>query len=246
METIYLSPHLDDAALSCGGLIWQQVQAGQQVQVWTICAGEPPSGALSVFAQVLHKRWGLKPECAVAERRREDLRAMQILGAKIQHLSFPDAVYRRHPKTNEVLYESWETVIGGMAPGDEHLLQRVVVELSKLLPQNAALIAPLTLGNHVDHVLTRVAAEQLPRPVSFYLDFPYVEKAAGEIPSLVPQGFQRTLHPVSELGLTAWQDGVAAYRSQLSTFWSSEMEMRQAIARHNQQYGGITLWKPTR
>jgi hypothetical protein len=35
MRWIYLSPHLDDAALSAGGLIYEQTQAGIQVEIWT-------------------------------------------------------------------------------------------------------------------------------------------------------------------------------------------------------------------
>ena len=48
---IYLSPHFDDAVLSCGWLIWQQAQAGQRVEIWTVCAGEIPPGPLTPFAQ---------------------------------------------------------------------------------------------------------------------------------------------------------------------------------------------------
>jgi hypothetical protein len=69
---IYLSPHLDDVTLSCGGLVWEQVQAGEQVEIWTICAGDPPPGALSPYAEELHHRWGYGIE-AIAERRIEDI-----------------------------------------------------------------------------------------------------------------------------------------------------------------------------
>jgi LmbE family N-acetylglucosaminyl deacetylase len=243
MVWVYLSPHLDDAALSCGGLIWQQVQAGDPVQVWTVFAGEPPPGPLSLFAQVLHKRWGFTHECAVAERRREDIRAMQVLGASIQHFAVPDAVYRRHPKTNEVLYHTWDDVINGIAPGEEYLVDRLVIDLARLLPASATLMVPLTLGNHIDHLLTRVAAEQLHRPIRYYLDFPYVEEYAGEIPSLVPEGYQRKIHPITARGLAFWQDSVAAYASQLSSFWNDEGEMREAIVRHCEKFGGTTLWE---
>ena len=51
MVRIYLSPHLDDAALSCKGSIKQQTQAGERVEVWTVCAGEPPDGPLSMFSR---------------------------------------------------------------------------------------------------------------------------------------------------------------------------------------------------
>ena len=121
MVWIYLSPHLDDAALSCGGLIKQQTQAGERVEVWTVCAGEPPDGPLSMFAQVLHKRWGISDLRVVTERRREDLNGLEILGASVKHFSVPDAIYRRHPKTNEILYNAWEEMINGIAPGEERL-----------------------------------------------------------------------------------------------------------------------------
>lgn len=79
MKTIYLSPHLDDAALSCGGLVWMQAQAGERVEIWTMCAGDPPEGRLSDYAQAHHERWGLGRE-AVAARREEDARSCNILG----------------------------------------------------------------------------------------------------------------------------------------------------------------------
>ena len=80
MTWIYLSPHLDDAAFSCGGLIWEQVKAGETVEVWTICAGEPPEGELPPFARSLHDRWGTGGQ-TVARRRAEDQAACEVLGA---------------------------------------------------------------------------------------------------------------------------------------------------------------------
>jgi LmbE family N-acetylglucosaminyl deacetylase len=243
MTWIYLSPHLDDAALSCGGLIWQQTQSGKDVQVWTVCAGEFPPGPLSVFAQVLHKRWEISDDSVVTERRREDLLALKLLGASGQHLSIPDAIYRRHPKTNEVLYSTWEEIQAGIAPGEERLIDRVVIDLANLLPKEAILVAPLTLGNHVDHLVTRVAAEQLRRPIRYYLDFPYTREFAEVIMELMPAGFEQVIYPISEKGLTAWQEGIAAYSSQLSSFWTSIKQMRREIQEYSEQFGGIVLWE---
>jgi LmbE family N-acetylglucosaminyl deacetylase len=243
MTTIYLSPHLDDAALSCGGLIWQQAQAGEQVQVWTVCAGELPPGPLSLFAQVLHKRWEIEDDCVVTERRREDLLATRILCASVQHLSIPDAIYRRHPKTNEILYNTWEDVQAGIAPGEERLVDRLAIELAKLLPPDAVLVAPLTIGNHVDHLITRVAAGQLRRSIKYYLDFPYVKEFAEVIPELIPAGYRQVVYPISEKGLEAWQEGIAAYSSQISSFWPSINQMRTAVQEHCEQFGGIVLWE---
>ncbi|WP_446010685.1 PIG-L family deacetylase [Candidatus Electrothrix sp.] len=54
---IYLSPHYDDAALSCGGSIHMQAKQQEPVAVITVFAGAPdlPNAALSKLAQAVHK-----------------------------------------------------------------------------------------------------------------------------------------------------------------------------------------------
>ena len=90
-DQIYLSPHLDDAVLSCGGRISQQTARGEKVLVVTVCAGDPPPAPLSEFAQALHIRWAL-PFHPVAARRDEDEAALAVLGASALHLPLPDCI----------------------------------------------------------------------------------------------------------------------------------------------------------
>ena len=79
----YLSPHLDDAALSCGGRIYQERQAGLAVLVLTLMAGDPPPEAAETsFVAELHARWELDAASnPVAARRAEDKRALSLLDA---------------------------------------------------------------------------------------------------------------------------------------------------------------------
>ena len=242
MKWIYLSPHLDDAALSCGGLIWTQVQEGTSLEVWTICAGDPPPGAYSLFAQVLAKTWELPPEAAVAARRAEDERSMAALGAVHRYFSVPDAIFRKDPKTGEALYTSDEDLFGGLHPGDGMLLERLAIDLAEHMHREVTLVLPLTIGNHVDHQLVRAAAELINAPRKYYADYPYVATRADVISALAPQGAKKTNYPVSAEGLAAWQASVAAHESQISTFWNSMEEMREAIAKHCETFGGVTLW----
>ncbi len=58
MRWIYISPHLDDAALSAGGFIYEQILDDNPVEIWTIVCGFPPPGELTPFAQALHQEWG--------------------------------------------------------------------------------------------------------------------------------------------------------------------------------------------
>ena len=79
MNWIYLSPHLDDVALSAGGLLWEQERTGEQVSVWTICAGDPGPEPISPFAETLQNRWRVGRD-AVAIRRSEDVQSCAVLG----------------------------------------------------------------------------------------------------------------------------------------------------------------------
>lgn len=242
MKWIYLSPHLDDAALSCGGLIWQQTQAGQPLEVWTVCAGDPPPQTFSEFAQLLHARWELAPEEAIAVRREEDRQAMAVLGTSYRHFLIPDAIYRLHPKTGEPLYADWEEVIGGLHPGEQAYLQKTAQELSRHLNGDELLVVPLGVGNHVDHQFTRSLAQMLGLPLYFYPDYPYTLRFAEEIPYLAPSGSQPQTYAITLAGLAAWQESVACYASQISSFWGSLDEMKSAIKDFAQKYAGVTLW----
>src|SRR5215510_3669383 len=96
MRWIYLSPHLDDAALSAGGLIYEQTQAGIPVEIWTFMCGDPQLTEHSPLTQRLHEIWGFADAAeTVRERRKEDMRAAEILGAKVLHFDFLDCIYRR-------------------------------------------------------------------------------------------------------------------------------------------------------
>src|SRR3954449_7408206 len=90
-DWIYLSPHLDDAALSCGGQIFAASQGGERVLIVTITAGNPV-GSVSSYAASLHSRWELVD--ATEARRQEDLAACAILGAESLHWAVPDCIYR--------------------------------------------------------------------------------------------------------------------------------------------------------
>jgi LmbE family N-acetylglucosaminyl deacetylase len=243
MNWVYLSPHLDDVALSAGGLVWEQVQAGQVVHIWTICAGDPPDGELSPFAQSIHARWGIGSD-AIAGRRQEDLHSCQIMGALADHFHIPDCIYRRSDKTGAHLYASEEALWYPVHADEQALVlqmaERLRERLSPLLP-DIRLVSPLTLGNHVDHRLTRAAAEKTGLPLYFYADFPYVLRTGftGQT-----RGLDSRFFTISTQGMESWQAAIAAHHSQIGTFWNSLEDMRTEISGYYQQFGGIWIGQP--
>ncbi len=238
MNWIILSPHLDDAVLSLGGWIWEQTQTGEQVGIWTICAGDPPQGPLSDFAQALHTRWAVGPN-AIQVRRAEDRAACQILGAAYRHFDVPDCIYRQSPQTGSHLYTSEEALWVAVHPDENNLIHELAANLKISIPPQTQILCPLTIGNHIDHRLTRLAAENSGLNLQYYAEYPYAQNA-----NIAP--FTQTMRArrmaISAQGLQAWQEAVAAHRSQISTFWGGLDEMMAAIRAFSTQMQGVQIW----
>ncbi len=241
MHWIYLSPHFDDAVLSCGGMIWEQTRADDVVEIWTICAGSPPRGQpLPGFAAQLHAEWraGSRP---IHHRKAEDRAACALVGAQQRCWNLPDCIYRRLPGGEELIRagaDLWMPV----HPGELALVRRLRGWLRRSLPREAALVCPLSLGNHVDHRITRAAAEALRLPLYYYADYPYVAQKALWLPVGLAES-QIYRKAVSRDGLRAWDAGVAAYASQISSLYASMEDMHAQLEEFWRGGGGSMLWK---
>ena len=245
---IYLSPHFDDVALSCGGLVWQQAQAGDPVGIWTICGGDVPEGPLSPFAHSLHDRWQTGREAA-RQRREEDIAACQWLGADYRHFLLADCIYRRYPGDEEdragfFPYASEESLFGPLHPVETGLVAQLGEQLARAFPSEAEILCPLALGGHVDHRLTRLAAENLQRSLWYYADYPYVLNDKGHPENLTQSGWKGVKFDLSEGGMAAWERSVAAHASQISTFWPDLGAICQALRDYRLQMQGVILWRP--
>lgn len=246
MRWVYLSPHFDDVVLSCGGLVWEQVQAGQAVEIWTVCAGESePGGALSDFAKGLHARWETGPE-AVAVRHAEDEAAIRRLGAVLRTWDLPDCIYRRLP-SGAWLVNGEADLWKALPEAEAGTVERLSGWIASHLRKGDQVVSPMTLGNHVDHQLVRAAAELAQTALWYYADYPYAVRTSGDSAGntagkLNPE-WEKVCFPVSRDGLAAWQDAIACYASQLSTFWGGLTEMQSAIETYWQSGGGTCLWR---
>ena len=244
MKTIYLSPHLDDVVFSCGGWIWEQTQQGQEVEIWTICAGDPSAEPLSELAASLHQSWNLTDN-AVAIRRDEDQEACRVIGAVPKHLPFLDCIYRSSWE-GEPFYQVGEDIFGGLDPREGNLIDEVSATLAELLPRDVDLIVPLGIGYHVDHELTRKAASRLERRLVYYADYPYARDIEGqEILKIMEnsQEWQEMDLALSNGGLDKWWLAARAYRSQISTFWEDEGDLHREIRDFSAYLGGMKLWE---
>lgn len=240
MRWIYLSPHLDDAILSAGGLIFEQTRSGIPVEIWTFMCGYAPEEAVSPFAASIHAQWGFhSAEETTRHRREEDKRAAAVVGAKTVHFDFLDCIYRRGPN-DEWLYSEISVPPHGE---DAQLPKQIAETVSSLLLPDDVLVAQLAVGSHVDHVLVRQAAELLGRPLLFDIDIPYMFYRPDEFaPKSV--GMKESTHLITEAGLQAWQDAVLEYKSQLPVLGealSTPENARESIRSYWSEWKGIRL-----
>ncbi len=240
MRWIYISPHLDDAVLSAGGLIHEQTQAGDSVEIWTFMCGLPPTNELSPFAKSIHDVWKLTTaEEVVRVRRAEDINAAKILGAKAVHFDFLDCIYRRG-KNGEWLYTG---ISMDPHPEDVDYPSQIAESISSHLKPDDKVVCQLAIGSHVDHVLVRHATELTGRPLIYDADIPYHFNFPTEMAPKTA-GMKQTVHAVSEAGLKSWQDGIAAYASQMSMLFESPVAMKEKIRNYRSEGGGVRLWSP--
>lgn len=251
-DHVYLAPHLDDAALSCGGAITLQRAAGEAVLVVTICTGAPPpAGPFSELARSFHAAWGLSPAEAVGARLREDEAAMAALGADALWVGELDAIYR-HPAA----YDARERLFGAPAPDDPLLpaLRQLIAALRERLPA-ARLYAPLGVGHHVDHQITcRAALEAAGPGLALYEDFPYVARAGELELRMGDLGLALTPRVIDvEAGLGRKLAAIGAYASQMAELAASQLGreaadgeamalMVEAVTGYGRGVGGERLW----
>ena len=244
-DTIILSPHLDDAALSCGGQISQMTSSGQSVLVVTLMAGDPPATDMSCFAQMLHDRWELQTEAA-AIRREEDHAACRILRAECLHWAIPDCIYRHDPLSGESYYNSNQDIFGPVHQGEKALQDKLTEKLAKL-PEHDRVLAPLTAGNHVDHQLTLLAAENCyGKDLIYYEEYPYAAEP-GVVEKVIAAGresWQPQTILISKEAMEKKNEAIAAYASQMSTFFLDRADLERQVHNYAQLVGGERIWRP--
>jgi LmbE family N-acetylglucosaminyl deacetylase len=240
MRWIYLSPHLDDAALSAGGLIYEQTRAGIPVEIWTLMCGYPPEGEVSPFAQLFHAQWGFSSaQETIRLRRAEDANAANLLGAHAHHFDFLDCIYRRGKK-GDWLYSDIS-----VPPHEEDagLPLQIAEAIAPRLTRDDVLVCQLSVGSHVDHVLVRQGAELLRHPLIYDIDIPYLFYKPEE---LAPKsaGMKESVHLITEAGLERWQEAVLTYKSQLAVLgdaFDTPEKARESIRSYWAEQEGIRM-----
>jgi LmbE family N-acetylglucosaminyl deacetylase len=141
LHVLAVSPHLDDAAFSAGATLATLTAHGHRVTLVTAFTASVPHP--SDFALACQARLGVPASVdLMAMRRVEDMEAAARLGVqRLVHLPFAEAQYRG--------YDSPEALKGPLREDDD-----VAPDLRAaldVLGEYDLILAPLALGDHVDH-----------------------------------------------------------------------------------------------
>jgi LmbE family N-acetylglucosaminyl deacetylase len=231
---LFLSPHPDDAVLSCGALMRALAATCAVTVVTAFTAASPPPHTYA--ARSFLRRCSM-PDAAglFAARRAEDEQVCGDLGAAHEHLGYPDALFRRRAAgpplaryASRVLPElghryptyRFDVARGRIARGDHAVIDALTGAVAGLIDRTGArrVFCPLGVGRHVDHLIVRAVGERFAGCVVYYADFPY-SQAASPDPGFVAR---------HRLVARSWTRGIAdkeplirGYRSQLAALFPS-------------------------
>ena len=161
--TLVISPHLDDAVLSVGGSIAAWTAGGDRVVIATVFTDGPPIDEISPAMRA----WSDFPA-----RRAEDARACAVVGAEACWLGHVERAFRRPFLSARACFT---TPNDRAAFATLPALTSSLATLDALVPDRV--LAPLGVGNHVDHVEVMIAvtdwalARGWRQRLAFYEDF---------------------------------------------------------------------------
>lgn len=224
---LFISPHLDDVAFSCGGTFATLAQSGWQCVLLTVFTRSVPNP--TGFALACQTDKGLGPEVDyLALRRAEDAAAAQHLGATaVRWLDLPEAPHRG--------YHSPAALFADPLPTDdivEDLVPLLAVELVSSNPQ--LVFVPQGLGLHIDHrqVMQAIQVAVLPAvPILWYRDTPYIIRQPDAQPAPeLPAGLVEVAMPLAAVALKTKVAAAQAYASQINFQFGGADQTRIKLA----------------
>lgn len=239
---VFISPHFDDAVLSCGSLLEKLRQNHKEILVVTVFTREtqPP---FTPQATAFVKASGYKdPQRLFLDRQKEDIKALSILGVKFIHFPYIDAGWRKSFWYTRFQRQRWfwrlfpqfihiypyarTQFAGRVCYQDHELAQTIAIKLRRVISNKfdhqTAVFVPLGIGGHVDHVLVRSMSKKLDSPIIYWEDFPYNTNDVSIQAFFAKTNDFTRLFEISAGTGTKKYKAIKAYRSQLKVLFPNK------------------------
>jgi LmbE family N-acetylglucosaminyl deacetylase len=157
-DSVYVSPHADDALLSCAARLLSEARRGQSVLLISVFAPPGRADEAPAFGDAL-------------------------AGLPIRHLPLGIPEARRRNS----FYDSYRSLVYGRHPEDETWLQEAAEKLDEVGHRSRArqVYVPLGVGGHIDHRLCHEAALRSLRSGDGRNVFLYEERPEALVPGAV-------------------------------------------------------------
>ncbi|MBX9786317.1 MAG: PIG-L family deacetylase [Alphaproteobacteria bacterium] len=231
-KSLFVSPHLDDAVLSCGGLIHKMCEAHSVVYVVSIFTGLPNPKSLSEAAIEFHRSIQLGDN-AIEVRCSEDLKVSKFLKYHPIHLGLFESQYRQNEQ-GEHTYKSLDSIFKGQLEEEKTCILQLAPMIKDLLRSHSFddIYVPMGVGNHIDHLIVRHVLEKVGKEGSlcddliYYEDMPYACYEGHVVPERhFKKKMKAYLEPLSETNFNTKIKGISLYKSQINMLWQSQDNM---------------------
>lgn len=222
-NVLMVSPHLDDAVFSAGGIAATLAAQGMHVVMVTAFTRSvhPASG----FALACQRDKGLSDDIDyMALRRAEDVLAAEALGVgQPVWLDLPEAPHRG--------YDSPAALFAGPHSGDD-VAARLTPLLVPLIAAADIVLAPRGLGSHVDHGrVIRAVLDAGVRKIGWWEDTPYVLRVTGaRSDEALPAALRSVTIAITEEALARKIKAACAYASQIGFQFGGAVEVAASLA----------------
>lgn len=227
-RALFLSPHYDDVAFSCGGTAFALAKRGWKTTLCTVFTKSIPSPTGFALACQLDKGLAADVDYLALRLKEDDAAARALAMTETVRLGFAEAPHRG--------YESAPALFGEFSPSDD-VAHELEAALEACVCGYDAIFAPQALGAHVDHRRVRDAllAIDVARPdasrVAWYRDAPYVlrDPVARPTEPLASRASVTAAIALDDRAISAKLDACAAYTSQLGFQFGGDVAMREAL-----------------
>jgi LmbE family N-acetylglucosaminyl deacetylase len=183
----FLSPHLDDAVLSCGNLMEILNDNHKQITVISIFTSSGTGIEVTPQARYFLEKTGHSRLAAklFSARKIEDKHALAMYGASFVHLDYIDAAFRLTPDNTAPLYRTEKQQFSGIISSSDYKLvdaiAQAVVSFAGDNAHNTMLLSPIGFGGHADHVISRMAGLKTGLECVHWADYPYVSSIRSDL-----------------------------------------------------------------
>jgi LmbE family N-acetylglucosaminyl deacetylase len=236
-RVVVVSPHMDDAILSCGGLLSRLLPVIDCLTV-TVCTADP-AGVNSD-----HPPHGI---ALPSLRRNEEVRALRALGCPLMQLDLLDAIYRENTHTKSPLYPTmqslWTMPVDADSVHRQELRNRLLPISKPVGDRPTLFVTPMGIGHHVDHILcTQVVLSIVSSTdhVLLYEDFPYVvdqgahvglaDNAQNALRRLNVRGVECLTQECDLESKVSW---ISCYESQIDSIFGSAEHVRPMLMKNS-------------